>query len=178
MVFILAITTSLVPVALLRWAWRNTAWYRRALVVSAWLILLAGFWPWAIVSGAEFGSSYHLILLSLSAWLHVASKAERKPPNSKAGAAKSAQRAPQGIAKKTALLLLAGPIAGSASCIVMLTLCQWLPTNQVNQLVVTGISFPLLWAGLAVWICANPRLLYQSTALVLPSLASLGILFS
>lgn len=56
--------------------------------------------------------------------------------------------------------MLAGPLALIASCVAVLGGALWLPEGaaQVDNLVLPVVLFPLLWAGVFLYACIEPRL--------------------
>lgn len=56
--------------------------------------------------------------------------------------------------------MLAGPLALIATCVAVLGGAVWLPKGaaQVNNLVLPVVLFPLLWAGMFLYACSEPRL--------------------
>lgn len=106
--------------------------------------------------GAEFGISYWFAAFTLVALLFVAANSERRPVIAENGRSSiigvATQRA--SARQKWLTFLAAGPLAGLASCQLTLLVAYVLPGNEVNNMAIAAITFPVLWGMLAYVVCA------------------------
>ncbi|MCG8670301.1 MAG: hypothetical protein MI867_12860 [Pseudomonadales bacterium] len=181
----LALVTSIAPIVLLRAIWRKKSAYKFATIGIALALFTASVNLWAKAKGWEFGLVYAFAATSLTAWIAVALNHERKPRlrnssslrmNPKINAIGKQSTRTKTLPVALLKFLMAGPLSGLAACIILLALGEALPVNRVNQLVITGIGFPILWAAFSVWICSRQAFINQTLSILSASLFSVGFL--
>lgn len=173
---IAAAAISAASIVLLRAIWRKKPAFKIIYVILAWVLFFCAVWQWSLIKSWEFGLVYHFSVAAITAWITTGINAERKPPLPTKVNPKSDSNSALNPWLTFARLLLAGPIAGIAACIILLAFSELLPFEQIDQLVISGIVFPLLWATLSVWICATQSTSKQAFSILATTLCSLGLL--
>lgn len=171
-----SLALCVVGVVLLRLGWRRPEPTGRTCVAAGWASLLAAILLWSRASGWEFGSSFALLAIAVIAWLVIAFEAERRPEKGANGKAIGNDLAATSTGHKWGTFLVAGPLGACVSLSITVLATQWLPLDMAARLVWAACLYPLVWAGLMVWVCTDIRLGRAALALLLcGSIASAGL---
>lgn len=162
----LAALCSLCGVGGLYASWRGY-WPRRLTVPGAWCLLVLSCVFWVRGLGAEFGSFYALISISLCAWLAVAFNYEtrRLRPEKPRGPSRKVLPDSHSLTHNVMLFLFAVPLAGAAAILFSVWLVRLLPWADVNAMVLGIVLMPVFWGVASYWVCAAARPLRPALAL-------------
>jgi hypothetical protein len=153
----LALAATGSGIALLYAAWRQRA-SRPWTVLAGWAALLLAIPAWVVSAGPEFGPVYLVLTLPFLAWLatvvHKAGSSDRTRAQPRSRLARPAVTT---LLQHGALFLLSVPIAGAAALLFASQAATLLPLNNVDRMAAGLIAVPLIWGGLAFWICADPK---------------------
>lgn len=163
---------------------------RRFARVFAWALLVLSAWPWAIVAGADRGPALALlgtmgtglVVVAGIGWRHWRQRPAR-PPRSRSRNDKDRGRSISGMTARALFLrrawivLLAGPLAGAASCLGALAidrlLASWASANRVTTVL---LAVPLVWTLLAILATYGMSLVRRSAAIgLLIALGAAGL---
>lgn len=174
-------------------AWRGDPVWKGGAAFAGWSLLLLSGWAWTLASGIEFGISQLFLVSGVSAWLLVmwhyrqfeqAQTRQRtsKPRQQEAsvsmpGTASLSLPGLLAFALHLRLFLIALPLAGAASALLVTAAVQLLPWQQGDRLVFALYSVPLVWGAAAWWACATPRPWLPAAVFALASLSSLMFLY-
>ena len=157
MLFVMATIPALCGVGCLYQAWKLPA--ARALTLYGWLLLAVSLCGWILLTGAEYGTVFALIIPALFAWLMIAvqrRKGRRKalaPGNIQPMAAPSWKKIGRNIARF--IWLFAG--LGVAMLLVSVALVMQLPFAANLNLAAALLVFPLLWAASVCWFLSSRK---------------------
>ncbi|ROS00235.1 hypothetical protein EDC56_2873 [Sinobacterium caligoides] len=180
MISLLAASLVLGAVALLRLSWRRTSVLSRLSLVGGWLLLLPPLYLLAAEIGIEYSLVYLCVGWSLFGALFVLFNSERTPrkPAAKPSSSKaSKQSASATMLRRAALFFNTSLLAGLTACLLSLLVIQPLPLVMANRWLVGVLLFPLLWAVLAVVICASMRQLRLTILMALLSGGAFSFLY-
>ena len=139
-------------------------------------LIAASFSLWNQSQGTEFATFFVLFHLSWLSWFFIFLKAR---PNNKPQREKFVNKVSpeKNWWYKSGVILLAGPVALTASILTSLIIARVTTEQLSNQWVLCFMLVPLVWGGLAFWIAADNKLLRPVLAtLFLTTISLLGIL--
>ncbi|RLQ23357.1 hypothetical protein DWB85_02045 [Seongchinamella sediminis] len=157
-------------VTTLRAAWRRPQIRWRWAAGAGWLLLALSLYSGALAWGWEFGSSYLLAAISLVAVVVLLANSERRPPGVERTA--GGMEGSSSALHKWSLFLVAGPLAGIASCQLTLLLVLLLPGGEIGSMAAAAVLFPVAWALLAFYTCYLDKPARLGTGLLLAALMS------
>lgn len=169
--------------------WRDASAWARPAAFAGWVLLLLSGWAWSLAMGSEFGLSLLFLISGAGAWLlviwHYARleqaqghrRAGKRSPVSAAGSAALSLPGLAVFARQLKRFLIAVPLAGVASALVVTAAVQFLPWQQGDRLVFTLYSVPLVWGAASWWACAAPRSWLPAAVFVLALFPSLMFLY-
>lgn len=188
-----ALTLNLGALLCLYLAWQGASARQSLAVFAGWSLLLLSGWAWVLASGVEFGISLLFLVSGTCAWLLVMwhyRRVERPQtqqrgtrsrqldgPASVPGAASLTLPGLPVLAKQLRLFLVAVPLAGAASAVLVTAAVQLLPWQQGDRLVFTLYTVPLVWGVASWWACAMPRSWLPAAVFILATLPSLMFLY-
>lgn len=143
-------------------------------------ILLAGSSALCIANtGPEFGTVYFLITISIIAWLLIIITSDSQPTkatparyqhrNILVNKTNKAQKS-QTVARWFIMFVL----CGFTSVLTTMVLALMFPVSLTNQLVITALSFPLVWSIFSLWVSVTEHLL--KSFMLIASLTGLMVL--
>lgn len=178
-----ALALCALGVGLLRWAWGSNG-KRRWAIPLGWACPLLAIWLGQHQLGWEYATAFALMGTPLSAWAWVLANVEIRPEKPvRAQQEPDAQHrnlhSTSSLAKQlkkwsepSICWLLAGPLGGIAALLIAIVFTQWLPFSTASQMVLAAFLFPLLWAGLAIWLSVSDRRWVKSLSLFTLALSS------
>ena len=148
----------------------------RSLVRGLFLILSIGafcvaVWFWSRHFGFEFSVFFALFHLTWLSWLVVAHH-RRFKSNGREKNYVSRYPAEKSWWFKSAVLVMAGPMALLASIVISLGLARLLIEDSTNQWVVMFMLVPFVWGLWSFWLAADNRLLRPASVMLIMSLAA------
>lgn len=173
--------------------WRTQSAWQGAAHFAGWSLVLLSGWAWVLAIGAEFGISLLFLVSGVGAWLLVMwhyRQVEQRQSRQRGTRARmpetvittpgparlSLPRLPA-IAQQLRVFLIAVPLAGAASAVLVTALVQLLPWPQGDKLVFTLYSLPLVWGAACWWACAMPRSWLPAGVFVAAAFPSLMFLY-
>lgn len=174
---LIAGTLSLAGVACLFYSWKRDRRDRSSPVIwLGWFLLVMSLPLWFVEPGWEFGLVYGLSFPALAAWLVIYFSRENRRSESRHDVEPVLVGRPQWIkvAGHLGLFLATVPLLGVASVPVTLFLVNLLPADDATRMLWSLLVMPLLWGGVAAWICGSKKIwLPLSATLLTGILASL-----
>ena len=169
-------TLSLAGVACLLYSWRRDRRDRSSPIIwVGWLLMLLSLPISFVEPGWEFGLVYGLSFPALFAWLVIffSRETRRSEKRQEVEPVLMGRPAWVKVAGHLGLFLATVPLLGVASIPVTLFLVKLLPADDATQMLWSLLFMPLIWGGVAAWICGSKKIW-------LPLLATLlsGILAS
>lgn len=161
-----ALVSGSLGVLLLYVAWRGAGAARRWLVAAGWLLVAASCWSWAGHAGVEFGLAFAMLQVPLVAWLLVGSNThvrsnKARPQTPVALAAPGVA----GVLRHVGIFLVAVPLAGCSSALLVLALGTMLPLDEPGRIAVVILVLPIAWGLAAYWATAGASLLRPAAGL-------------
>ncbi|MEX1198822.1 MAG: hypothetical protein WEB57_13310 [Pseudohongiellaceae bacterium] len=159
---LLAALSSLGGVILLYLSWRTT-WPSgsvpaRLTVAGGWLLQAVAACLWVRASNMEFGLTYALLVLTLSAWALTVFNREIRSGRQRAAESGRIMLPGTGTLGRQALRLAAAvPLAGASAAFTAIALTSLLPWPQASQLSTGVLVMPVLWGAASAWTCADPQ---------------------
>ncbi|HDZ07950.1 hypothetical protein [Pseudohongiella sp.] len=174
-------------------AWRTHSAWQGAAHFAGWSLVLLSGWAWVLAIGVEFGISLLFLVSGVCAWLLVMWHYRQVEQTQTRHRGSSVRRldtvvtttAPAGlslpglpaIAQQLRVFLIAVPLAGAASALLVTAVVQLLPWQQGDKLVFTLYSLPLVWGAACWWACAMPRSWLPAGVFVVAAFPSLMFLY-
>lgn len=174
-----AVAPLVAGVWLLRESWRLRPRAGSARILAGWTLIVLGFALFARLEGAEMGTTYALLALSLAGYAVVTASLElrnARTRDTRSLAAEPEERPtnwPRAIAKS----LLAIVLAGIAAIGVGVAFAVAMPLGTPDRIVIGGVLVPVLWGAGMAWTLADAKLLRATIVLVAVSAISYGIAF-
>ncbi|MEM5518098.1 hypothetical protein WNY37_14160 [Henriciella sp. AS95] len=176
---IASLGAALAGIGSLRLAWSGAATRRPWLILSGWALLALALLAFAFAIGGETGIPVAVCLISVAglgfvvANREVRPRKEARPRGEVIDPSDRASRWWRGAFR----VLLAGPLAGTASILVGVALARQLPLSDVDAIAIGGLAVPLLWAGGMAWTLSDDRILRAFGVLVAVSAVSFALAF-
>ncbi len=166
-------------VVMLRKRWLARGADGLAFLIGGWLAVLAGFYAFAQVWGAELGTTYALGVLSLAAYVVIGATYERRESKRREPreAAFDPEERPTNWKRGTGKALLAIVLAGIASIGIGVAIAVQAPWPPQDRAVVGGLLVPILWGGGMAWTLCDRRLIRATVILLAVSALGYGIAF-
>jgi hypothetical protein len=166
-------------IALLSVSWRRRQGAKAHLRIGGWLLMLVGMVLYGTAWGAELGTAYGLLVLSLAAYAIVAAGVELR--NAPARMPRETALEPEerqtnwrrGVAKS----LLAIVLAGFAAIGIGVAFAVATPMPAHDRILIGGILVPVLWGGGMAWTLSDAKLLRATLLLLAVSAISYAIAF-
>lgn len=174
-----AVALLVAGVWLLRESWRSRARARPLLTLAGWALISLGTYTFGWAEGAEMGTTWALIALSLAGYAFVVLTLERRTArtrDTRSLAAEPDERPtnwPRAIAKS----LLAIVLAGIAAIGVGVAFAIAMPIGTHDRIVIGGVLVPVLWGAGMAWTLADAKLLRATIVLAAISVIGYGIAF-
>lgn len=178
----LSIAAGLLLVAgviMLRKRWLARRRSGLAYLIGGWLALVGSVPILSNAWGAELGTTYMLIALSLAAYLVIGLTLERRVSKQRAAreATVDPEERPSNWGCGTGKALLAIVLAGIASVGLGVAAAIHLPLPPQDRAVIGGLLVPILWGGGMAWTLCDPRLLRATVILLTISALGYGVAF-
>lgn len=166
-------------VVMLRKRWLARGADGLAFLIGGWLAVLAGFYAFAQVWGAELGTTYALGVLSLAAYAVIGATYERRESKRREPreAAFDPEERPTNWKRGTGKALLAIVLAGIASIGIGVAIAVQAPWPPQDRAVIGGLLVPILWGGGMAWTLCDRRLIRATVILLAVSALGYGIAF-
>lgn len=169
----------LTGVMALRATWLKRQGGNRCFILLGWLLVTAGFVLLSHVWGGEMGITYGLMLLSVVAYIVVASGTEfrtsvRREPRD---VVLEPDERPTNWSRAIAKSLLAIVLAGIASIGVGIAFAVAMPIATHDRMVIGGLLVPILWGGGMAWTLCDAKLVRATLVLLTVSAIGYGIAF-
>ena len=174
-----AVALMVAGVWLLRESWRSRPRAGSARLLAGWAFIASGFAVLAWTEGAEMGTTYALLALSLAGYAVVTASLElrnARTRDTRSLAAEPEERPtnwPRAIAKS----LLAIVLAGIAAIGVGVAFAIAMPIGTHDRIVIGGLLVPVLWGAGMAWTLADAKLLRATIVLATISAIGYGIAF-
>jgi hypothetical protein len=166
-------------IALLSASWRKRDGAKAHLRIGGWLLVLAGMALFARAWGAELGTAYGLVVLSLAAYGIVAAGVELRsaPVRASREAALEPEDRPTNWQRGIAKSLLAIVLAGVAAIGIGVAFAVAMPMPAHDRILIGGILVPVLWGGGMAWTLSDAKLLRATLLLIAVSAIGYAIAF-
>jgi hypothetical protein len=165
---------------LLRLSWLAQRRGRTLLLPAGWLCVIAGLALWMQVWGAEVGTAYGLLGLSIGAYALIVAGADARSGTRVIVVREPALEPevrptnwPRGIAKS----LLAIVLSGIAAIGIGVAFAVAMPMGPQDRIMIGGLLVPILWGAGMAWTLSDARLLRATAVLFSVSALGYGIAF-
>lgn len=161
-------------VLLLRRSWLGRRPRNLPYLLGGWVLIAGGIALFAAGSGAEVGTAYALLCLSLTAFAVLAFGMEdrsHRPEKVREPALEPEQRVTN-WRRASVKALLSIPLAGVAAIGVGVAFAVAMPIPVHDRIVIGGLLVPILWGGGMAWTLSDSKLL--RAAIVLGAISALG----
>lgn len=159
MLFVMATAPALCGVGCLYHSWKSARKHERSLVIYGWLLLAVSLCGWILLTGAEYGTVFALIIPAFFAWLMIV--VQRRKGRRKTSAPRTVQPMPapswQGIGRNIARFLWLFVGLGLAMLLVSVALVMQFPFAANLNLASALLLFPLLWAASVCWFLSSRK---------------------
>lgn len=152
---------------------------RRWPVILGWLLVMGGFAAFSHAWGAELGTTFGLMALSVVAYGVVAVGVELRSPKKREvrEVALEPEDRPTNWSRAIAKSLLAIVLAGIASIGVGVAFAIAMPMGPHDRIVIGGLLVPILWGAGMAWTLCDAKLLRATIVLLSVSAIGYGIAF-
>jgi hypothetical protein len=161
-------------IALLRLSWLGKRPGNLPALIGGWLLIAAAFAALTHAFGAEVGTTYALLAMSVIAYAAIALGIENrshKPAKVREIALEPEER-PSNWSRGLAKSLLSIPLAGIAAIGAGVAFAVAMPIATHDRIVIGGLLVPILWGAGMAWTLSDAKLLRAT--LVLGSVSALG----
>lgn len=172
-VTVLAIASSVSGLALLYLAWKRREQSRTLPLLAGWVLIILSAVVLALSTGVDRAIALGILVLIVLATGFLVNpwrwREDPQPLKTRDGAGALSRPLGLSIARNTAIILLAGPLAMIASLAIMtgsFSLVELIGWSRADQLALALILFPLAWACLASITVLNARLRVRSSILL------------
>lgn len=169
----------IVGILSLRRSWLGRRQRNLPYLFAGWLAIAVGIGAFCRAWGAEVGTAYALLALSLIAFLAIALGLEDR--SHRRVKVREAAPEPEERAgnwrRATVKALLSIVLAGVAAIGIGVAFAVSMPMEAHDRIVIGGLLVPVLWGGGMAWTLADAKLLRATVLLLLISALSYGIAF-
>lgn len=131
------------------------------LALTGWLLAVASLFSWSAAFGAEFGVTYAVIVFACLVWALVFASRDATAAGQRAPARvlqPLARPVPARVLGQSAKFLLSVPAAGVLALLLSVAVVLYMPLTLLTKIALAILLYPLFWAALSAWICAQQHL--------------------
>lgn len=156
---IIAASTALLSVGVLRYAWRKHSRWHAVAFIGGWFIVIVSILLYARARGGEVGVPFAVTVFSLGGIAAVLCNIEIRSPKSRNARERSTQPADSRSSPLTVVLrtVTVGVLTALTALGFGLAYVKSFALPGTNALLFTGFAVLMIWSALIVWASTDPR---------------------